>query len=242
MIGLPQTTPTAGILLSVGGLFVTIQIEQKQLLYLHKVLCKDASNWAKTTLLVLNDYNIGWAKQINEILEMWELETDWEIIRQKRTIDWKNEVATAMEKRNIIKLKEECQSTSRGETKSKTKTAFVLKSIDSPDYRRKHDKFIDCHNSIHYTRALIMGRYGMLKCAKNFNNGFGTKLCDTCNVCDDENHRINECIKWRGTNMYENNDSVDFNDIYSDDDGKCFQIVQKILSLWDLENGKNEMR
>ena len=101
MIGLPQTTPTAGILLSVGALFVTVQIEQKQLLYLHRVLSKDISNWARTTLQALNEYNIGWAKQINELLEIWGLETDWEIIKQKTTMDWKREVVRAMEKRNI---------------------------------------------------------------------------------------------------------------------------------------------
>ena len=38
MIGLPQTTPTAGIILTMGSIFATIQIGIKQLTYLHKVL------------------------------------------------------------------------------------------------------------------------------------------------------------------------------------------------------------
>ena len=157
-------------------------------------------------------------------------------------MDWKREVMRASEKRNIQKLREDCESTSRGETKIKTKTSFVLKSINSTNYQRRYDTFIDNYNSIHHTRALIMARFGMLKCANNFNTGFGTKLCGECNVCDDENHRINACIKWRKLNRYDEQQKVDFNDIFSGDNDKCFQIVQIILSLWDLENGKNEMR
>ena len=38
MIGLPQTTPTAGIFPTVGSLFASIRVEQKQLIYLHKIL------------------------------------------------------------------------------------------------------------------------------------------------------------------------------------------------------------
>ena len=37
MIGLPQTTPTAGILMTFGILCASIRIDIKQLLYLHKV-------------------------------------------------------------------------------------------------------------------------------------------------------------------------------------------------------------
>ena len=242
MIGLPQTTPTAGILLTIGSLFTSVQVEQKQLLYLHKVLKKDNKNWAKTTLLALREYNIGWARQINELLETWEIETNWETIEQKTRMDWKREVTRAAEKRNVLKLREECETTRRGETMIKTKTSFVLKTIDTIDYQRKHDTFIDSHNGIQYTRALIMARYGMLRCANNFHNGFGTKLCDLCNVCDDENHRINTCKKWREINLYDNRQKIEFNDIYSNDIDKCFHTVQIILAMWDLENGKNEMR
>ena len=59
MIGLPQTTPTAGIVITVGSLFATIQVETKQLLYLHKVLNKPDEHWAKMTLNRMNGHNIG---------------------------------------------------------------------------------------------------------------------------------------------------------------------------------------
>ena len=96
--------------------------------------------------------------------------------------------------------------------------------------------------SIISTRALIMGRYGMLKCANNFSYGHGTKLCDKCKVIDDEDHRINDCIKWERTNLVNSTERVSFCDIYLDDYERCLKVVQTIISMWDLENGKNEMR
>ena len=41
MIGLPQTSPTAGIILTMGSMFATVQVGIKPLTYLHKVLNKD---------------------------------------------------------------------------------------------------------------------------------------------------------------------------------------------------------
>ena len=242
MIGLPPTTPTAGIVFTVGAFFASIRVEQKQLIYFHKVLLKEETNWAKTTLLTLKEYNIGWAKQLHGLLEMWELEQDWDIIKQKTFPEWKRQVTAAAEKRNITRLKEECETSSRGEAKKKTKTMFVLDKLDLPNYKRGPDSFILSHDYILYTRALIMGRYGMLKCTNNFSCGYGTKMCDTCNVIDDESHRINHCGKWQGANLHGNNNKIDYGKIFSDDTSECLEIVKIILSLWDLENGKNEMR
>ena len=242
MIGLPPTTPTAGIVFTVGAFFASIRVEQKQLIYFHKVLLKEETDWAKTTLLTLKEYNIGWAKQLDGLLEKWELEQDWDVIKQKTFPEWKRQVTAAAEKRNITRLKEECETSSRGEAKKKTKTMFVLDKLDLPNYKRGPDSFILSHDYILYTRALIMGRYGMLKCTNNFSCGYGTKMCDTCNVIDDESHRINHCGKWQGANLHGNNNKIDYGKIFSDDTSECLEIVKIILSLWDLENGKNEMR
>ena len=167
---------------------------------------------------------------------------DWDIIKQKTFPEWKRQVTAAAEKKNITRLKKECETSSRGEAKKKTKTMFVLDKLDLPNYKRGPDSFILSHDYILYTRALIMGRYGMLKCTNNFSCGYGTKMCDTCNVLDDESHRINHCGKWQGANLHKNNSKIDYSEIFSDDTSKCLQIVKLILSLWDLENGKNEMR
>ena len=123
----------------------------------------------------LEKYNIGWAKQIKELLEAWGLEQEWESIRKKPFLVWKTEVNAAAEKRNIGKLREECESTSRGETREKTKTKYVLKSLDSSTYQRKPDSFITRYQFILYTRTLVMGRYGMLKCASTSRLGMVQK-------------------------------------------------------------------
>ena len=242
MIGLPQTTPTAGIVMTMGALFATIRVETKQLVYLHKVMNKSDSHWTKTTLKIMKEYNIGWAKQICEILERWELNQNWEEIRLKTPGQWKGEVKRAMEIMNVRKLREECETKSRGETKQKTKTKFVIDSVNDGDYSRGPDKYILRNHSITHTRALIMGRYGMLKCANNFSNGHGTKLCDRCKVIDNEDHRINDCTKWEGVNLVDKSRGITLDDIYFDDYDRCLAVVETIHSLWDLENGKNEMR
>ena len=241
MIGLPQTTPTAGIVFTMGALFATIRVEIKQLIYLHKVLNKPDSHWTKVTLNVMKEYNIGWAKQMCETLEKWGLNQNWAEIQHKAQGEWKGEVNKAAEKMNIEKLREECQTKSRGESKQKTKTKYVIERLNE-DYRRGPDSFILRHTSILNAKALIMGRYGMLKCSNNFSYGHGTKICDRCTVIDDENHRINDCVKWEATNLVNSSQKITFEDIYLDDNERCLKVVDKILSMWDLENGKNEMR
>ena len=87
-----------------------------------------------------------------------------------------------------------------------------------------------------------MGRYGMLNCKANFSSGYGGKDCATCNKVDDENHRINECIKYRAINLYERENKINFNLIYSDTVQEVLKVVEIILKLWDLGFGKNTMR
>ena len=237
MIGLPQTTPTAGIVFTMGSMFATIQVGMKQLLYLHKVLNKVYGH-LRRTLNIMKEYDIGWAKQIAEPLA----NQDWDEIRLKTPGQWKGEVKNAAEKVNRARLKEECETKSRGETRQKTKTKFVVDKLNSRDYKREKDDFITHNQSILNIRALIMGRYGMLKCANNFSNGHGTKMCDMCKVKDDEDHRINACGKWEGINLINSSPKVTYDDIYHDDYERCLVVVETVLRLWDLENGKNEMR
>ena len=82
----------------------------------------------------------------------------------------------------------------------------------------------------------------MLSCANNYANGFGTKNCDLCKVIDDEEHRINACKKWENVNRYHSNEKVVYSDIFSEGNVECFNVVSAILSVWDLSNGKNEIR
>ena len=242
MIGLPQTTPTAGIILTTGSLFASIRIEVKQLLFLHRILKKQDDHWTKTTLLSLKQHDCGWAKQICNLLEQWELPQEWADIEAKRTKDWKEDVYRAAERRNKLRLKEECEVKSRGTAKLKTKTHFVTELLEDTNYLRKPANFICQYQSVVHARALIMGRFHMLKCANNFSTGFGSKLCAECNIIDSEDHRINACKRWSNINLCNSQTKLNFDDIYSEDTVKCLKVVETILSLWDLENGRNEMR
>ena len=125
--------------------------------------------------------------------------------------------------------------------RQKTKTRTIIEEIDATDYERKP---IDISNygSVLTTRALIMGRYGMLNCGANFAKGYGGKCCNNCGTLDDESHRINDCIIYRGTNLYDSGEKLDFGHIYSNNMQQIMKVVEMILKMWDLGCGKNVMR
>ena len=87
-----------------------------------------------------------------------------------------------------------------------------------------------------------MGRYGMLHCAANFKGQYGDKICRTCNVEDNENHRINYCTVWSGINLSNKSEKIDFELIHSGDEKESIKVVKKIIEMWDLGNNKNTMR
>ena len=146
---------------------------------------------------------MGWAKNIRKILDIWEIDKEWNVIATMTKNAWKKEVEKAAEKRNKIMLSEECMIRQRGEEKCKTKTKSILKILDSPTYKRQALPILTRLTSIE-SRALIMGRYGMLDCRANFSKGYGGKLCEACNVIDDEMHRVNFCQKYYSINRYDN--------------------------------------
>ena len=63
-----------------------------------------------------------------------------------------------------------------------------------------------------------------------------------CGVLDDENHRINNCIKYEETNLYKQGEKIDFSQIYSNNLENVIKVVEVILKLWDLGYGKNMMQ
>ena len=241
MLGLPMTTPSPAVVFSTGSLYASIQVDVKQLLYLHKLLQKDEGHWAKVTLMILNRQQITWAKRINELLEAWELEREWGKIAEKSKGGWKNEVEKAAERMNIEKLKEECQTKQRGVVREKTKTKSIVTDIEQPDYQRRPLRIME-KGSVIVTRAVLMGRYGMLKCRANFSSSYTNKNCPECNVIDDEGHRINYCSVFRSTNLYDSTEKIDYDKLFSNDLNEVLTVVTIILKLWDLGYEKNSMR
>ena len=126
--------------------------------------------------------------------------------------------------------------------KQKTKTKHAENLVKQAQYQRKPDELLSKNQSLPFARALIMGRYGMLDCANNYSMKYGGKNCRNCGVLDDETHRINHCKLYENINRFNSSEKVIFDDIYSNDHNLGRQIVSIVMSMWDLESGKNEMR
>ena len=80
----------------------------------------------------------------------------------------------------------------------------------------------------------------MLECGKNF-KGSMSELCPTCNVADDEEHRLNYCTKWEEINNL-NRTKVDFGDIYRNDSQILNNIVTSIERVWELKYANGRMK
>ena len=92
----------------------------------------------------------------------------------------------------------------------------------------------------HATKTIVIARYRMLQCGKNF-KGTMREICDKCNCTDDENHRLNDCIKWRVINQYDNSEKTDFNLIFSDNVDELRHIITKIEKVWNTQNAHGTM-
>ena len=92
------------------------------------------------------------------------------------------------------------------------------------------------------TRAMIMGRYGMLDCRANHSMGYGSRECSPCMVMDDVDHRVNWCSKYKHTNLYESQTKIGMNMLHCDDVELIGPIIVRVLSMWDLEHEKNIMK
>ena len=241
LFGFPPTPPTPAIRYITGTLFVEIQIKKKQLIYLQQLMQKDSSQMIKDSLLTLKENNTGWAKYVEKTLQQWNLEQQWEVIASKSRAEWASDVNQAAEEQNRTKLNDLCQKKQRGISRAKTKTKTIAEKTQRDDFKRTPLPILQNLSSLQ-TRALIMGRYGMLDCKTNFSMGYGGKLCVECNTDDNEAHRINECAKYRAVNKYDSTEKINFENIYSDELDDVMIVVDSILAIWDLEHGKNVVK
>ena len=108
LFSLPEKTPNPAIIHSFGVLYTTQQIDQKKLMFLHKILQRPEDHWTKKMLFHLKTHNTGWAKNIQTKLSYYELEQDWEKIKEFNKSRWKHIVNTAVSVKNKQKLQESC--------------------------------------------------------------------------------------------------------------------------------------
>ena len=149
------------------------------------------------------------------------------------------EERAAVEKINQNKLRDECYETKMGVTKAKTKTIFVLEKVNSADYKRGIMHPIE-KLSRYEAKVLILSRFHMLECGKNF-KGTLPEICPACNVIDDEQHRLNSCTRFRTINLCDCAEKLDFNDVYQSDITVIKKMIDSIGKVWNMKLGHGSM-
>ena len=238
LLGLPVTTPTAAVIFETRSMFTSIRVINKQLKYLHIVLSRSDLDLCKRSMLDEIKNSSGWGVYIMKILDECELPTALEEIISKRRSEWWNLVECATLGLNTKMLLESCKD--KGKTRSKTLPITQLLEQDSYRLDYSHNVIFELPRKT--VKMIIMARYRMLDCAKNFKGKYGTEYCKECNVVDDESHRLNSCVKWKHVNLYNGGYSIDFSAVFSEDKNTLRLMSRLLRSVWNLENGKNEMR
>ena len=167
--------------------------------------------------------NIGWGKSIKEALTEYDLPTDHNTIKNITRRQWTKIVKEKIEIKNLKKLLDDCHKTMDGNQVPKRKTAHIIEHLIHKDYQRKPLDEIMVSTK-QETKTLIIARFRMLECGRNL-KGSLNETCTQCNVLDDENHRMNYCIKFRDVNFYDSDEKMDFKNVYSKDK----DILQSII-------------
>ena len=89
-------------------------------------------------------------------------------------------------------------------------------------------------------KTLIIARYGMLECGKNFK---GTRCVErsTCLCLDDEEHRLNYCPVFSSTNYPNCPTKIKFESIFSENIEDIREALAKIESVWNTHTGQGSM-
>ena len=124
--------------------------------------------------------------------------------------------------------------------KINTKTTSIHTELQSPDYRRLPINQI-VNGDKQKTKTLILARHGMLECGTNF-KGTMSEMCKHCNVKDNENHRLNECIKLSQNNWANSSEKIDFSTIHSNDKDTVTRIIKRIESIWEFRYANGSMK
>ena len=117
----------------------------------------------------------------------------------------------------------------------------MIEKLNKDDYKRQPENEIMKMTKLE-AKTVITARYGMLECGKNHKGTLSLK-CTTCDVIDDENHRLNECPKWQSRNIQNSNEyeRIDFNKIFSNDICILREIIPAIQNLWNVKSAHGTM-
>ena len=239
LFDLPVRTPTPAIIHTLGTLQTKIRSDKKQLIYLHRILTRDNGHWTRQALKTLQDLNLGWYKQIKSILEHYQMESEFEVLRNIPSAIWKSQVTVATEQKHRKEMIDRCHKQVNGVKTVKAKTASILPELEKNDYKRKPTQEILSLNKLE-CKTLIIARYGMLECGKNFRGTLAEK-CITCDVTDNEEHRLNKCTKYSDINHIDNIEIIPFDTIYSTNVESLHKIIYRIGTVWNVRSGHGTM-
>ena len=211
----------------------------KNVLCIYIALNRDPDNWTRITLETLQEMDIGWGKSIKEALREYGLPTDPTEIGRTHVRQWERVVTQSTEIMNQRRLHDDCHKKENGQRTVKTKTAHILSCLSAESFTRKPiDEIMQF--SKYDTKTLIIARFGMLDCGRNY-KGSKPELCSRCKVIDDENHRLNDCILFRDTNLFDCETKVDFHRIYSNDIETLREIIPIIQKVWNTKTAHGTM-
>ena len=66
-----------------------------------------------------------------------------------------------------------------------------------------------------------------------------SETCSSCNVTDDENHRLNECTRWT---VDFDRPEINFDDIYSTQIEVIDNLIQHFNKVWELKYANGRMK
>ena len=156
---------------------------------------------------------------MDKLLNLYKLPQDWDAISDMPLGNWKNAVENSTEQKNKEELLEMCT----GKDGERTKSKLVISRLKLDDYIQKPLPSV-MNETKSKARTQIMAMFGMLKCAYNFKYGHGGHMCGTCNMVDDENHRV----KFKDTNLYLSPVKYDFSSVYANDEdaiGRTLEVI-----------------
>ena len=234
LFDLPLHTPIPALIFTFGTLYTHLRIEKQRLNYLHRILNRPDTNWTNQVFYILEGQNIGWVKTIKQTLRSLDLPTDLSIIKNKRPNEWKRLVEEKIECKNRTRLIDDCHKMVDGQKIRKTKTSHIVDTIQADAYTRKPLPELQ-QLTKRETKTIIISRYGMLECGTNFKNTRSV-LCTTCKTSDNEDHRLNHCIRYRTVNKYDHSEKTNFNDVYSTDTNVLKRVTTEIEKVWNTRN------
>ena len=136
-------------------------------------------------------------------------------------------------------MKEDLHKRENGMDILKTKTKSILEKLNDPLYTRQPEREI-INTTKNESKTILMARYGMLQCGTNF-KGTMSPTCQTCEVLDNEDHRLNHCPKWNTPDEMESRNIIDFNLVYSPDIEVIRPILKEINRLWNTKCANGSM-